>query len=175
MTFRHHAPQILQHRIECGIESRTLSVCHLIIVIITELMILDDEERFRFLHVPFSFSRKFQQTIVLHILTKETCDQSLTNHRIPKLRIQIFAGAELLQLIMLMCHDIIRGLSCHEVNDIIRVEILLDDLYGTENDQQGFLALDFLLRMETVVAAATVLLCIFLSKIMEQHLPAAYR
>ena len=76
---------------------------------------------------------------------------------------------------MLMSHDIIRSLSADKVNDVVGTEVLLDHLNSLQHNQQRLLGLNLGLGMQTVVAVLTIVLRIFLTEVMEQHLTATNR
>ena len=74
-----------------------------------------------------------------------------------------------------MSHNVVGSISRHEVNDVVAAEVLLKQLHSTEYDAESLRSLDLCLRMKAVVAVMTVLLGIFLTEVVEQHLTTAHR
>ena len=75
---------------------------------------------------------------------------------------------------MLMCEDLFCLLTHDEVDNIIATEVLLDEHNDLQDGNQLVHCLNLCLRMQTVVAIATVILVVGFTKIVEEHLSTTY-
>ena len=128
----------------------------------------------RVLQETLAGSRHLQQAVVLYLLAQIAGDECLTDDGIPNLVVFVLAFTKLLQLVVLMRNNVVGGMSAHEVNDVVLPEVLLDGKNGLEHDDESVLALALLLRMQAVVAVLAVVLVVFLTEVMQQHLTTAH-
>ena len=170
----HLRAQVFEHGDECQVEGRANTVHVDIVVVVVELGVFDNHERMRVLQEALAGCRHLQQTIVLYLLAQIAGDECLTDDGIPNLVVFVLTFAKLLQLVVLMRNNVVGGMSAHEVNDIVLTEILLDGKNGLEHDDESVLALALLLRMQAVVAVLAVVLVVFLTEVMQQHLATAH-
>ena len=169
------AAEILQHGEEFRVEnSRT---CHrlFIIAIIFKLGIHHDHERLRRLHETPAGGSQSEKSVILDVFLQIAGQQRLTDDRIPYLRIFVFSGSELLQFVMLMVFLVVSSPAPYKVDDILLPEVLLQHLHRLKGYQKLLLPLDLLLGMQAVVTHFAVVLRVFLTEIMQQHLPPADR
>ena len=157
------------------VKSRSSAINRSIIIVVLKLGVLNNHETGRFLEEFLTRRRHLQQSIVLHVFLQIAGDERLPDDGIPQLVALVLARAEFLQLLMLMSQYLITLLTGNEVDDIVGTEVLFDGDDGPEHDLQGLLSLNLGLRMQTVIAVTAVILVVLLTKIVEQHLPTAYR
>ena len=100
---------------------------------------------------------------------------ALTYHRVPCLGRHVLPSAKLLELVVMVRHDVVGGATLDEVDDIVLTESLLQGKQRAQHYEQCLLAVALHLRMQTVVAIATVVLRIFLAEVVQQKLAAAHR
>ena len=129
----------------------------------------------RRLHELLSGSRQFQQAVILYVFLQIAGYQGLADNRIPYLRVHVFTRTEFFQLVVLMIHYVVGSTPAHEIYHIVRTEVFLDFLNGIQHDDQSILGLLLRLRMQTVVTIAAIILQVFFTEIMEQHLATADR
>ena len=111
-----------------------------------------------------------EQSVVLDLLLQIARDECLTDDGVPYLLVLILASTELVEVLMLMSHYLVGVATHNEVDNIVGTEVLLDSQDGLKHDDQLFLGINPCARMQTVVAVATVVLVVCLTKIMKQHL-----
>ncbi len=75
---------------------------------------------------------------------------------------------------MLVGDEVVSRPTLHEVDDVFLSEVLLNGGNSLQHHQQGILRLHLRGGMETVVAVMTIILIVFLSEVMQQHLSATY-
>ena len=174
-ALRHFLTQLTEHSTQRGVEGTdaTLLIWHL--VVSHELGILHDLEGFGRLQELLSCGRHLQQSVVLDLFQQIACDESLTDNGIPYLLIVVGSSTEVLEVFVVVGDNLVRLLTCDEVDDIVGTEILLDLEDSLQGDNQLVLSLDLRLRMQTVVTVATVILRIGLTEVMKQHLPSTDR
>src|SRR3712207_329912 len=154
----HVTTQIFQHDIERLIEHSSRGLARVIIVIILKFRVLNYHERRWRLHKTLTGSRKFQQTVVFHILFNITGDNRLAHDRTPQLGRLVFSFSELLKRFMAMRHYIIGSTALNKVNDVLGSEILFQSMNGSQNDKQCVTGLYPLLGMQAVIAIMTIIL-----------------
>ena len=141
--------------------------------IVDILVVLDNHKRRGRLQVSLTGSGQLQQTVVLDVFLQETGNQGLTDDGVPQFLVNALAGTEEVVVLVLVGKDLLGLAADDEVFDIVGTEILLDGFYHLQRQHQLVLGLDLRLRMQTVVAVATVVLVVGLTEIVEQHLTPA--
>ena len=136
-------------------------------------MVLDDHERAGVLDEALAGAGHLQQTVVLHLLAQVAHDECLAYDGVPYLRVVVLAGAELLQLLVVVGHYLVGLAAGDEVDDVVRAEVLLDGQDGLQHGDELLLCLDLRAGVQAVVAVVAVVLLVLLAEVVEQHLPAA--
>ena len=108
-------------------------------------------------------------------LLQETGYDCLADNRVPHLDVTLLSFSKLNEKVMLMLTDIIRITAFDKIYNIFLTEIFFQSLYRTQHYNKFFSAVNLNLRMQTVVAIATIVLGILFSEVMQQHLASAYR
>ena len=152
-----------------------MSLAYGIVLDKVEFIVQYNLERLGFLDEFLSFGCKFQQSVVLNVFPHVAGNDCLAYHRVPYLRIFIFSCTETFQFVMFVRHDVVGGTSFHKVYYIVLHEILFHRSHGGKYYLKSVLSLYLDLRMQTVVATATVLTFILLTEIVQQHLPTTHR
>ena len=114
----------------------------------------------------------FEQSVVLYLFLQIAGNECLTDDGIPNLRVFIFARAKLIEVLMLMGHNLVGVATCDEVDDIVAAEVLLDGHNGLKCDDQLVACVNLGAWTQTVVTVAAVVLVVLLAKIVQQHLAA---
>lgn len=100
---------------------------------VDKLTVGHDGERLRVLEIELTGGGQLQQAIMLNVLTDETGNHSLTDHRIPYIGVVVVDGlaiAKLLKLVVVVAYDVVGGTAAHKVDDILLVEAFLHRLNG---------------------------------------------
>ena len=164
----------MKHGRERGVEGAGAPLARECVVVVVELVVFHHHKRAWVLDELLAGGGHLQQAVVLHLLLQVAHDERLADDGVPYLRILVFARAKLLQLIVVVGHNLVGLAASDEVDDIVGAEVLLDGQDGLEGDDQLVGCFNLRAWVQAVVAVVAVVFLILLAKVVQQHLPSAH-
>ena len=113
------------------------------------------------------------KAIRLYLLVEEMEYQPLMHDRTPEFCRMLLPCPEKLQFIMPVRLDKRIGLTCEDIRQVLYLEMLRKRQHEFHHKKHLLLAVELFLRMQTVVAGATVVPGIVLTEIVEKEFPPA--
>ena len=167
-VFQHDAQRLVKGADGCLM----LTTC---LIVIAELVVFDNHERLWILDELLASRCQFQQTVVLDILFQVSCQHSLTDNGVPQFFLIFLTGTKQFMILVFVGQYLLRLAASHKVYHIVSTEVLFQRMNGIQYDDQQFMSLHLLLRVQAVVAVMAVVLMVFLTEIVKQHLSPTHR
>lgn len=123
----------------------------------------------------FSFGIDRQQSVIFDVLVDKTHNQRLADHGSPITDVMVRTGPEPFALVVSVTLNQRGILTDQHAGQVIRLELVPQVAQRLERHAKRRLGVDLGFGVEAVVAAAAVLLGIFLPEIVQQRLATAHR
>ena len=173
VTGGHLATQVFEHSQQGLVEHRGAAARGLGIVV--KLVVLGNLERDGRHQEAATLLGNLEQAVVLHFLLDIAGNHGLAKKCVPEGSLVLVAAAETFDFLVSVGQHLVGLAAKEDVDDIVHLEVLLDFQDDAQSLQELHRGFDTLLRVQAIVTVLTVVMGIFLTKVVQQELATADR